>query len=162
MKKTILLIAFLMVGSLSLLAQTPIIADFRKIIADAPSQFNNLQKELTEENTEKGYKFYSTTLEDSPISDAYIQRRDNELPLYVLDYKVSSMNTMMLGLFTNMASQYIAELNEMVKSGNYTGEDYNTDDGRSVTEIKNLNNDIVVQYVSSDTNHTIFFYGLPK
>lgn len=160
MKNKILIIALLLTTVFTSFSQSPIIQDFRKIIADGPSQFNNLQGDLFQEND--GIKFYHSTIESSPISTVYIQVRGEELPLYVMDFKVEEISTQMLGLFMNMVEQYIAELNDMVKSGLYTGEDYTTEDGRGVTELRNLNNDIVVQYVSSDTNHDIYFFGLSK
>lgn len=160
MKNQILFVAFFLMAFSTMFAQSPIIEDFRKIIADGPSQFSNLQSDLFQEND--GFKFYHSTIESSPISTVYIQVKEQELPLYVMDFKVEEISTQMLGLFMNMVEQYIAELNDMVKSGLYTGEDYTTDDGKGVTELRNLNNDIVVQYVSSDTNHDIYFFGLPK
>ena len=62
----------------------------------------------------------------------------------------------------NMVNQYLDELNAMVQSGQYTGKDYTDSNGNGVTELKNLNNDIVVQYVSNDTHHYLYFFGIPE
>lgn len=160
MKTKILIIALLITPIFNTFSQTPIIQDFRKIIAEAPSHFNTLQTDLFQEND--GYKFYHSSIEASPISTVYIQTSEEEVPIYVIDFNVEAMSAQMIGLFMNMVEQYIDEINEMVKSGQYTGEDFNTEDGRSITEIRNLNNDIVVQYLSNSTNHSIYFFGLPK
>jgi hypothetical protein len=146
-----------MIGFSSLLAQTPIIVDFRKIIADGPNQFNNLNKGFMEEDAAGGIKYYYSNLTDSPISQSYIQQNEKQTPMYVLDYNVTTMDSMMLGLFTNMVGQYMAEMNAMINSGMYKASEYD-DGGRSVTEIKNLNDDLVVQYVSDLDRHTIFFF----
>ena len=161
MKNTILIIALLFGTVFTSFSQSPIVKDFRKIIADAPSQFNNLQADLFQENG--GNKFYHSTMEKSPIASAYIQVPPNqELPMYIIDYNVSKMSSQMIGMFTLMVNQYLDELNEMVKSGQYQGTDYTTADGRSVTELKNMNNDLVVQYVSDATYHNLYFFALPK
>ncbi len=160
MKTKIFIIALLLSPIFNCFSQSPIIQDFRKIIEDGPSQFNNLQSDMFQEND--GYKFYHSTIEPSSISTVYIQRKDQESPLYVMDFNVEEMSIEMIGLFMNMVTQYIGEINEMVKTGNYTGEDYTTEDGRAVTELRNLNNDLVVQYISGETNHSLYFFGLPK
>lgn len=161
MKNKILIIALLFATSFTSFSQSPIITEFRKIIADAPAQFNNLKGDLFQENG--GNKFYHSNMEDSPIATSYIQQPPNqELPMYIIDYNVSKMDSQMIGLFSMMVNQYLDELNEMVKSGQYKGTDYTTSDGRSVTELKNMNNDLVVQYVSDATFHNLYFFAMPR
>lgn len=68
------------------------------------------------------------------------------------------MDAMMLRLFTSISQQYITEVNEMVKSGNYTGRDYESN-GESINELKDTKCELIFQYISSAKEHVLVFYG---
>lgn len=161
MKKAILILAFITIAFQNLSAQSPIIKEFREIVKDIPNQFNTIQKELLQDNTEKNYKIYSSTIEDSAISRAMISKSLADGAVYVIRFDVQSLDGMMLKMFTIISGQYITELNDMVASGNYTGKDYQNN-GETTTEIKDLQGNVVVQYISNSTEHLIMVFGAPQ
>lgn len=161
MKKIILTIAIFLVTFTTISAQSPIIKQFREIIKDAPNQFNTIQKELLQDNKEKNYQVYSSTIEDTAISKAVISKSLADGAVYVIRFDVQSLDGMMLKMFTIISGQYITELNEMVSSGNYTGKDYQNN-GETTTEIKDLQGNTVVQYISNVNEHLVLIFGTPK
>jgi hypothetical protein len=161
MKKIILIIAIFLVAITTISAQSPVIKQFREIIKDAPNQFNTIQKELLQDNKEKNYKIYSSTIEDTAISKSVISKSLTDGAVYVIRFDVQSLDGMMLKMFTIISGQYITELNEMVASGNYTGKDYN-ENGESTTEIKDLQGNTVAQYISNSTEHLVVVFGTPQ
>jgi hypothetical protein len=158
MKKAFLILAFITISFQTLSAQSPIIKQFREIIKDAPNQFNTIQKELLQDNKEKNYKIYSSTIEDTAISKAMISKSLADGAVYVIRFDVESLDGMMLKMFTIISGQYITELNEMVASGNYTGKDYQNN-GETTTELKDLQGNVVVQYISNSTEHLVMVFG---
>ena len=154
MKKAILIVALVVFNIGKTTAQSQIINDFRKIVAERTTAFKNLQGELLQDNVEKGVKIYSTSIGNSVICKAFITQSNTFGGTFLLVYNIEEMDAMKLTIFNNMASQYITELNDMVKTGNYKGRDYN-EGSDSVTEIKDLNDNVVVKYVSNDTQHMI-------
>ena len=66
---------------------------------------------------------------------------------------------MMLKIMMVIAQKYVDEMNAMVKSGSYTGRDYEKTDGTTVTEIKDLNGVNIVDYQSNKDQHIVLVYG---
>ncbi len=158
MKKLILSTVATLIITASALAQTPIIKDFRTIVKDIPNQFANLKKDLLQDNTEKNFKLYSSTIADLPISKTLITVTQTDGPVYIITFKTETMDTMMLRLFTNIAQQYMKEINDMVATGNYKGRDYQAN-GEGITELTDNNGIKVLEYISSPKEHLLLFYG---
>jgi hypothetical protein len=158
MKKLILSTVVTFLFAVSALAQTPVIKDFRTIVKDIPNQFDNLKKELLQDNTEKNYKIYSSTIADLPISKTLITITQTDGPVYIITFKTETMDAMMLRLFTMIAQQYMKEINEMVATGNYKGRDYKSN-GEDITELTDNNGVKVLEYISSPKEHLLLFYG---
>lgn len=154
MKKAVLIVALIIFNVGKITAQSQIINDFRKIVAERTTGFKNLQTDLLQDNVEKGVKIYSPSIGNSVICKAFITQSNTFGGTFLLVYNIEEMDAMKLTIFNNMAAQYITELNDMVKTGNYKGRDYN-EGSDSVTEIKDLNDNVVVKYVSNDTQHMI-------
>jgi hypothetical protein len=161
MKKIILIITFFLGIITTISAQSPVIKQFREIIKDAPNQFNTIQKELLQDNKEKNYKIYSSTIDDTAISKSVISKSLADGAVYVIRFDVQNLDGMMLKMFTIISGQYITELNEMVASGNYTGKDYN-ENGESTTQLKDLQGNTVVQYISNSSEHLVVIFGTPQ
>lgn len=158
MKNTITTLIFALFIVAASVAQTPIIKDFRTVIKDIPNDFETLKSEMTEDGKDETYKLYTTTLDDSPICDSFIFESATGERVFILSYNVKKMDSMMFKIFNTMVPQYLNEMNDMVKTGNYKGEDYN-DNGTSITEITDLKGKIIVQYRSTADEHRIMFYG---
>jgi hypothetical protein len=158
MKKLILSTVVTFLFAVSALAQTPVIKDFRAIVKDIPNQFDNLKKELLQDNTEKNYKIYSSTIADLPISKTLITITQTDGPVYIITFKTETMDAMMLRLFTMIAQQYMKEINEMVATGNYKGRDYKSN-GEDITELTDNNGVKVLEYISAPKEHLLLFYG---
>ena len=139
-------------------AQSPIIKQFREVIKDAPNHFSAFQNELLVDNTEKRSKVYNSKVEDNAISQNFIVKTEGKTSTYIVKFDVTKIDDMMMKLFLIIAQQYITELNDMVKSGAYTGKDYREGED-NVTEIKDLNGKTVVKYVSDSKEHYVIVYA---
>ncbi len=159
MNKLLIIIAVVLFNISTASAQSPIIKDLREVIAQRSTSFTNLQKELVQDNTEKGVKAYMGSLGQSSICNAYVTQSATQGSMYVYLFNLENMDVMQTKIFTEMAQQYITELNDMVKTGNYKGRDYREGDSL-VTEITDLNDNVVVQYVSSPVDHMIMVHGI--
>ncbi len=160
MKKIILFLTIIL-STFSLFAQENddhAIGRFRKIVKDIPNQFDNLKKDLLEDNTEKNYKIFSSKIEDQPYSKSAISVTETDGHLYVMRFDVLNMDNLTSRIFDGILGSYMAEINSMVKTGNYTGEDYKHE-GSDFTELKDKNGNIVVQYSSNLKEHLMVFYG---
>ena len=157
MKKTYFIATLLFLSAVTF-AQSDAILNFRQVVNDIPNQFDNLKKDLLQDNTEKNFKLYSSKIEDMPIGKTLISVSQKEGPIYLTTFNVEKMDSMMLRIFTTISQQYITEINEMVKSGNYKGRDYNSN-GESITELTNNKDELIFQYISSSKEHVLIFYG---
>jgi hypothetical protein len=139
-------------------AQSPIIKQFREVVKDAPNQFTNFQKDLLSDNPEKHNKLYNSTIEDTAISNNFISQTEGQNGVYIIRFDVANLDGMMLKMFLTISEQYIKELNEMEKSGAYTGRDYQ-ENGENITELKDLKGNVAVEYISNATEHLVMVYG---
>ncbi len=159
MKKLILSAAVIFLFVINATAQSPIIVEFRDIVKNIPTNFQSIKKDLIEENKENNYKLFGTKLDDNPICDKFIYEPAGQPSVVILSFKVKNMADMMFKIFNTMVPQYLTEMNDMVKSGKYKGRDFQKD-GKGVTEITDLNNNVVLQYQSDAEEHRLMFYGV--
>lgn len=157
--KKLFFITVLLLSTVRIMAQSDVILQFRQVVKEIPNQFDNLKKDLLQDNTEKNYKLYSSKIEDMPISKTLISVSPKDGHIYLITFNIEQMDSMMLRIFTSISKQYINELNEMVKSGNYKGRDYNSN-GEDITELTNTKGELVLQYISSSKEHVLIFYGV--
>lgn len=158
--KKIFLVLFVVFAFTKGTAQSPIIKQFRDIVKDAPNQFTNFQKDLLNDNPEKHNKLYTSTIEDTAISKNFISQTEGKNGVYIIRFDVTNLDGMMLNMFLAISKQYIDELNEMEKSGTYTGRDYQ-DSGENITELKDLKGNLAVEYISNEKEHLVIIYGAP-
>lgn len=157
MKKLYFIVTLLFLSTATF-AQSDAILNFRQVVKEIPNQFDNLKKDLLQDNTEKNYKLYSSKIEDMPISKTVISISPKDGHVYIVTFNVEQMDRMMFQIFSSISQQYINELNEMVKSGNYKGRDYNSN-GENITELTDAKDQLVLQYISSGKEHLLIFYG---
>jgi uncharacterized protein YxeA len=157
--KKVLTIIVLLITTISF-AQTPIIKQFREVVKDAPNQFINFQKDLLKDNPEKHNKLYNSKIENTAISSNFISQTEGRGGVYITRFDVANLDGIMLKMFTLISGQYVTELNEMVKSGNYIGRDYQ-ENGESITELKDLKGNLAVEYISNEKEHLVMVYGAP-
>lgn len=158
--KKIFLILFITFAFTKATAQSPIIKQFREIVKDAPNQFANFQKDLLRDNPEKQNKLYTSTIEDTAISRNFISQTEGKNGVYFIKFDVTKLDGMMLNMFLVISKQYITEINEMQKSGLYTGKDYQ-ENGENITELKDLKGNVAVEYISNEKEHLVMIYGAP-
>jgi len=142
-------------------AQSPIIKTFREIVADAANDFNNYKVTKISENKEKNYDLYSSKIEELPFSSTkIIVPTNNKKPIYFIKYSIKDLDVMTLKLFTNISEQYITEINEMIKTGKYTGKDVKEKED-DITELYDLKGAHIMDYISNVNAHYIYIYGTP-
>lgn len=158
MKKSLTTIVFFI--TVISFAQSPIIKQFREVVKDTPNQFKNFQKDLLNDNPEKHNKLYNSTIEDTAISRNYISQTEGKNGVYIIRFDVANLDGMLLKMMLAISGQYIAELNEMEKSGIYTGRDYQ-ENGENITQLKDSKGNLAVEYISSEKEHLVLIYGAP-
>jgi hypothetical protein len=158
--KKIFLILLVFFAFAKATAQSPIIKQFREVVKDAPNQFLNFQKDLISDNPEKKNKLYNSKIENTAISSNFISQTQGKNGVYIIRFDVSNLDAMMAKMMIAISGQYITELNEMQKSGVYTGRDYQ-ENGENITELKDLKGNLAAEYISSPTEHLVMIYGAP-
>jgi hypothetical protein len=142
-------------------AQTPVIKDFRAIIADRPNEFVNLHKELTSDNTAAGFKQYSSTIADLGFNKNIIIN-GNRGAQYIQVYNLLAMSTDIRQFYEAISKQYFAEIDAMAKTGQFTVEDYKANDGTLITAVKNSAGEKILEYRLKPNEHTLLFVGPKK
>jgi len=158
MKRILFIIALIFVATAKSFAQSPIITDFRQIVTERATGFKNIQQELLMDNTEKGVKIYQSSVGGSSICKSLVTHSATDGDVLLMIFNIESMDAMTMKIFMNIAQQYVTELNDMVKTGNYKGRDYKEGDD-SITEITDIDGKVVVQYISNPTDHMLMFFG---
>jgi hypothetical protein len=161
MKKSILTIAFSLFFGTTIFAQTPIIKDFRAIIADRSNEFVNLQKALTLDNSAAGFKQYSSKIEDLGFNKNIIIN-GNRGAQYLVVYDLLAMSKDIKQFFDQISIQYFTEIDAMSKTGNYVVQDYKANDGTLITELKNAAGDKILEYRIKSNEHLLLFVGPKK
>ncbi len=139
----------------------PIIKELRSIVADAGTGFQSFLGEKDGRDEASGTTFYKANKEpQASISQLFIMEKEaTKHRTAILRYNVNDLDAMMLKLMMIMAQKYVDEMNAMVKSGAYTGRDYEKEDGTTVTEINDLKGNHVMDYQSTKDQHMILVYG---
>jgi hypothetical protein len=159
MKKMLTAIV-LLITALSF-AQTPIIKDFRTIIADRPNEFKNLQKELLKDNVAGGFKEYSSTIPDLSFNRNLIINGTRGAQ-YLVIFNLDAMNEETKNFFGLVSKQYFAEIADMEKSGKYVVLHYKSDAGILISEVKDLAGEKILEYRIKPNEHLILFLGPKK
>ena len=157
--KKLILTTILLVSTLSISAQSDAVLQFRQIVNDIPNHFDNLKKDLLEDNAEKKIKLFSSKIEDMPISKNFISVSETNGHIYLMSFNVENMLGMKLKLFNIIMQDYLKEINDMVKTGNYTGRDFNSN-GEDYTELTDKNGNVTLQYISNPKEHLILFFDI--
>ena len=54
---------------------------------------------------------------------------------------------------------YLDEMNKMVKTGEYTGNDYKNEKGKAVTDVHDKAGNLILRYTSDTASQTVYLYG---
>jgi hypothetical protein len=161
MKKSILSAVVTLIFSASAFAQTPMIKDFRAIIADRPNEFVNLHKALTMDNTAAGFKQYSSTIADLSFNKNIIIN-GNRGAQYIQVYNILAMSTDIKQFYDEISKQYFAEIDAMAKTGKYVVRDYKANDGTLITELTSDAGEKILEYRIKPNEHMLLFVGPKK
>lgn len=163
MKKFVLFLLVMLTLATPIFAQepAPVIKELRSIIADAGTGFQSFLGDADGRNEANGTTFYKSKIEpQASISQGFILEKEaTKHRTFVLRYNVKDLDAMMLKIMLIMAQKYVDEINVMVKSGSYTGRDYEKADGTTVTEIRDLKGTQIMDYQSSKDQQIILVYG---
>jgi len=156
-----LLLAFAVASPVMAQEPAPIIKELRSIVADASTGFESYLGEVDGKDEASGTTFYKSKKEpEASISQAFIMEKEATAHrTFILRYNVKDLDAMMLKMMMIMAQKYMDEINAMVKSGNYTGRDYEKPDGTTVTEINDLEGNHIMDYQSTNDQQMILVYG---
>lgn len=157
MKKLLVLLIPILIFHFHVKAQTEavVITQLHALLQSAKNNFqNDIGKKIDEDASTK--TIYYETLKSSEAAETFIVHQATGQNMYVITYdgkgdKIAKM--------IPIVNQYIDELNNMVKSGNYSGEDYKDKNGKDVTDVKDKAGNLVLRYASNTATQTIYLYG---
>lgn len=153
--KLLLLIPMLMMASSSLRAQSPAVKQLREIIQQIPQKFAGIKGDKISE--EDGNVRYQTKSE-FPGGNTFIVNFQSGNTQHFIFYRLDPDDATMFKLKGMLLTQYVTELNNMVKSGNYTGED-TKEDGVNVSTIYDKSGKTIMQLRSTTTYFAIVVFA---
>jgi hypothetical protein len=157
MKKLTLLIIVAFGIQLYAKAQTePVqITQLHALLQSAKNNFaDEIGKKIDEDTTSKS--IYYETKKPTEAAETFIVHQASGQNMYVINY--DGKGDKIIKLIT-IVDKYIDELNNMAKTGNYTGEDYKSKSGKDVTDIKDKAGNLVLRYASDKETQSIYLYG---
>jgi hypothetical protein len=157
MKNLLLSLTALFAFLPSVKAQTEgsLISNFHALLESAKTNFiNDLDKKIDEDTVT--HRVYYEARKPVTGAESFFVHQPSGQNMMVITYDVKgdkAVETMLV------VDQYMNELNKMVKSGDYTGEDYKTKNGMDVTDIKDKEGDVIIRYTSTHETQRIYIYG---
>ena len=161
MKKLIILVLATFIFTVTALAQTPMIEDFRAIIADRPNDFINLQKALVTDNAAAGFKQYSSKIEDLSFNKNIVIN-GNRGAQYIQVYNLLAMSTDIKQFYDAISKQYFDEIAAMCKTGKFVERNYKANDGTLITEVSSDTGEKILEYRLKPNEHMVLFVGPKK
>lgn len=139
----------------------PVVKELRAIMEESPTGFASYKGELLQKDESSSAAFYNSshTPEVSIAGHVLVENPADKLSFYMIRYNTKDMDAMTLRLMMIMAQQYLDEMNAMVKSGKYVGRDYKMDNGMDVTEIKDKEGRMILDYRSDSDNQMLIVYS---
>lgn len=164
MKKLVffLLSTMLLQGAIQAQTAAPVIKDLKMLIQSAQDNFKDQLGEKVETDTVNKMIFYKTKMETAAAQTFILHLESNEKNIYVIKYNMKTLDVNLLKMLSIIVNLYVDELNNMVKSGNYTGRDYTDTDGMSITEINDNAGNHILDYSSNSETQNIYVFGLIK
>ncbi|WP_295672733.1 hypothetical protein [uncultured Mucilaginibacter sp.] len=157
MKIKLLIIFALATLGLSVQAQTeaPVITELHLLLKNAKNNFVNDVGKKVEEDTVTKNIYYETK---NPVvaADPFILHLGTGQNIFILNYDATGDK---LTALIPIVDQYIDELNKMVKTSDYTGNDYKNEKGKAVTDIHDKDGNLVLRYTSDKASQTVYLYG---
>ncbi len=157
MKKILVLLISILTFQFCVQAQTEaaVITQLHTLLQSAKSNFHDdMGKKIDEDASTK--TIYYETLKPSEAAETFIVHQATGQNMYVIMYDGKGDK---IAKIIPIVDQYIDELNNMVKSGNYSGEDYKDKNGKDVTDVKDKAGNLVLRYASNTETQTIYLYG---
>ena len=160
MKKAILLIIATLALQFYAKAQTvaPEITELRDLLKSAKNNFTNDLGKVMETDSAT-HTIYYETKKPTKLAETFIVHQASGQNMYVISYNAKGDN---VANIITLTDHYIDELNNMLKTGNYTGKDYKNTQGKDVTDIRDKDGKLVLRYASNTENQSIYLYGPTK
>lgn len=158
------LLTFAIAGNVIAQEPSAIIKELRGIIADAPIAFDSFLGDADGRDEASGTTFYKTKKEAvASIALPFIMHKESTgHRTFILRYNLNNLDAMMLKLMVVITQGYVDEMNAMVRSGNYTGRDYENSNGANVSEIKDLQGNHIMDYQSTKDQQMVIVYCTKK
>ncbi len=157
MKKILFLLVTALSFQLYANAQTeaPVITRLHALLQSARSNFiNDLDKKIDEDTSTHTIYYEAKTQVKGAESFFVHQPSGQNMMVITYDAKGDKAVEMI-----PIVDQYIDELNKMVKTGNFTGDDYKSKAGLDITDLKDKEGNLVLRYTSSHEIQRIYIYG---
>jgi len=157
MKKKLLVIIALVTFGLSVHAQTeaPVITELHQLLQSAKSNFTNEIGKKVEEDTVTQNIYYEAK-KPAVAADAFILHVKAGQNMFILNYDATGDK---LTSLIPIVEAYLDEMNKMVKTGEYTGNDYKNEKGKAVTDVHDKAGNLILRYTSDTASQTVYLYG---
>lgn len=158
------LLTFAIAGNAVAQEPAPIIKELRSIISDAPNAFDSFLGDADGRDESSGTTFHKTkNPAEASIGKSFVMHKEaTGHRTFIIRYNLKNLDAMMLKMMAIITQRYVDEMNDMVKSGNYTGRDYESSDGANVTEIKDTEGTRIMDYHSTKDQQMVIVYCTKK
>lgn len=135
--------------------ETPVITRLRDLLQSAKTNFvSDLDKKIDEDTTTHAI-YYEPKI---PVkgAESFFVHYSSGLNMMVITYDAKGDKAVEM---MPIVDQYMDELNKMVKTGNFTGQDYKGKTGMDVTDLKDKEGNLILRYTSNREIQRIYIYG---
>ncbi|MEO6522088.1 MAG: hypothetical protein ABIN91_10450 [Mucilaginibacter sp.] len=136
-------------------AVAPVVVQLRELLVSAKTNFAaDLGKKIQDDAASNSYYETKKTSEAAETVIIHKAASGQNMYMIILSNKADDVPKVIL-----LVDQYMDELNRMIKTGNYIGEDRKDSNGKDITEVKDKAGNIVLRYASDKASQIIYLYG---
>jgi hypothetical protein len=148
MKKSFLFIVVILIFGIRSNAQTAdqVKANFKTLVIEAATDFKNVQKEVLEIDTSTRTEYYACNKSLGSTFEAICVNANDNTTYFSSKFEYSKTSELIKA--NEILPGILDEVNAMVKSGKYKGRDYDKNENVSITEVKDLEGNYIIEIES--------------
>lgn len=139
------------------------VAELRALMESSKTNFKDEIAEKRTVTPVNGYYYYNTKRKTEFAVTDIMENEKSGIRSYIINYptdsKVSTDNLMAV---LKVVPLYMTELNQMVKSGEYTGSDSTDENGNSLTTILDKNGRTALIYKSNNDTQSLYIFNTER
>jgi proline dehydrogenase len=161
MKKRTLITALFLFVAIAVKAQTAaeITNNFKALLVESVTDFKNIQGEIVENDAENKVTYYACKKTLGSTLEAICLNANDNTAYFSAKYDYGITDELLKA--TEILPSLLVVINDMVKTGKYTGRDYTNNSNVEITEVKDLDGNYILEIESGADNKylRITIYG---